>query len=746
MLRHPRFKPHIRIDRVEGAGVLVLSEARQLVLQGRLYELVMPALDGRPVEDVCRELQRDASPAQVFHTIRQLENRGFLCEGNGQSPTTADALWTIQDLKPETVAERLATTTLSVIGLGVETDAISKQLLDSGVRIDDQGDLRLVLTDSYLNRDLEKFNAEALSDGRPWLLAKPNGVAFWLGPVFRPGKTACWECLAQRIRANFPVVGFLDEILEDGQSAATDLVRAPALMATALGLTATTVINWIARDGDLEFLDNQLCTLNLLNLQSDTHAIVQQPACYGCGEDGPQADAEPVPVELRSCPKTFTGDGGHRSVTPEQTLARYGHFVSPVSGVVSMLERITQSGDEDVMHVFASGHNNARGPQSLFHLRGDLRNLSGGKGMNETQAKASALCEALERYSAIYRGNEPRRQGKLEDFGGAAIHPNDCALFSDKQYEARYENHSCAIYDSVPRPFDKDEVTDWTPVWSLTRNEARYLPTAFCYFDCPQDGEEFIHSCSNGNSAGNTLEEAILQGFFELVERDAVGIWWYNRVQVPELDLDSFNEPYIDRLRNKLRDHNRDLWALDLTNDFGIPVVAAFSKRTDQSREHIMFGFGSHLDPKIAMLRAVTELNQMLVPILNIPPDGPFGDLNDHATVDWIVNATVGEHKYLLPSEEPARQADYYTRPETDDLLDDIRLCREAVERLGMEMLVLDQTRSEIGCPVVKVIVPGMRHFWVRRAPGRLYDVPVKMGWLSSPTREEDLNPLPMFL
>ena len=61
-------------------------------------------------------------------------------------------------------------------------------------------------------------------------------------------------------------------------------------------------------------------------------------------------------------------------------------------------------------------------------------------------------------------------------------------------------------------------------------------------------------------------------------------------------------------------------------------------------------------------------------------------------------------------------------------------------------MLVLDQTRSELGLSVVKVIVPGMRHFWARFAPGRLYDVPVKLGWLSEPTAEADLNPTNMFL
>jgi ribosomal protein S12 methylthiotransferase accessory factor len=62
-----------------------------------------------------------------------------------------------------------------------------------------------------------------------------------------------------------------------------------------------------------------------------------------------------------------------------------------------------------------------------------------------------------------------------------------------------------------------------------------------------------------------------------------------------------------------------------------------------------------------------------------------------------------------------------------------------------MELLVLDQTRPDTGLDVVKVIVPGLRHFWARFAPGRLYDVPVHMGWRSQPIAEYELNPIPVF-
>jgi oxazoline/thiazoline synthase len=35
-----------------------------------------------------------------------------------------------------------------------------------------------------------------------------------------------------------------------------------------------------------------------------------------------------------------------------------------------------------------------------------------------------------------------------------------------------------------------------------------------------------------------------------------------------------------------------------------------------------------------------------------------------------------------------------------------------------------------------------MRHFYRRFGPGRLYDVPVKLGWLDRPLLETELNPL----
>jgi len=178
-----------------------------------------------------------------------------------------------------------------------------------------------------------------------------------------------------------------------------------------------------------------------------------------------------------------------------------------------------------------------------------------------------------------------------------------------------------------------------------------------------------------------------------------------------------------------------------------IPVFAALSRRTDQPAENIMFGFGAHLDPRIALLRAVTELTQMLASVLDGEGEEPMDAIQDSETVDdWLKTATLANQPYLVPDGDTSREAAGYPRRWAGDLKEDVLACQALVEGLGMEMLALDQTRPDIGMPVVKVIVPGLRHFWARFAPGRLYEVPARLGWLPRPLTEEQLNPIPMFL
>ena len=748
MFQRPIFKPHLQVETVAGEGVVLLAETYQSVLQGRLYELVTPLLDGRPVEEICQQLTGQATPAQVFYTLRKLDERGCLCEFDERLSPGEAGLWTVQGLEPSDVLRQLSEMPVALRGIGIDVAPFRSLLESIQVRVEQEGQLDVVVTDHYLRRELEVCNREALSSGRPWLLLKPVGCVIWVGPLFVPGKTGCWECLAQRMRANYPIMGYLDSIFEDRTLPAPNSGRSAATLSTAWGLGAQAVASWIIHHGDVPHLEGKIQTHDLVTWQIQSHSLLRQGPCVACheGEEGPSRRAEPL--LLQSGKKKYTEDGGHRAVSPQETLDKYGHHVSPICGAVTMLERVGGGVNGDVMHVYVSGNNIARGPRNLMSLKTDLRSSSCGKGINDLQARASALCEGIERYSGIFRGDEPRRVARLSELGESAIHPNECMLFSRRQYEQReYQASDAGYYEYIPPPFDSEQETDWSPVWSLTSQAERYLPTALCYFDYPVPrGQDSCLGCSNGNAAGNTVEEAILQGFLELVERDSVALWWYNRSRMPEVDLASFDEPYLDQLVAYLQSYDRDLWALDLTSDLGIPVTVAVSRRTVGPSEQIMFGFGAHLDPRIALLRAVTELNQMLAPLLQAGPDHPSGNLTDRATVEWLQTATVIDQPYLRPREASVRRASDYPEMWTSDLKDDVLACQKRVEERGLELLVLNQTRPEIGMPVVKVFVPGLRHFWARFAPGRLYSVPPHLGWVEQINTETQLNPIPMFL
>jgi ribosomal protein S12 methylthiotransferase accessory factor len=92
------------------------------------------------------------------------------------------------------------------------------------------------------------------------------------------------------------------------------------------------------------------------------------------------------------------------------------------------------------------------------------------------------------------------------------------------------------------------------------------------------------------------------------------------------------------------------------------------------------------------------------------------------------------------------RRADEFADLQRADLRADVLACVDRIARLGMDVLVVDQTRPDIGLHAVKVVVPGLRHFWPRLGPGRLYEVPVRMGWLDRPHAESELNPVPLHL
>ncbi|WP_405642386.1 TOMM precursor leader peptide-binding protein [Streptomyces uncialis] len=767
------FRRHLRAEVVPGEAVYLLSARRVIALHGPHVPALARLLDGtRTLPRLLRDAAREVPAEDARRALDELDRAGLIGRVDtgaaaGATPRAHDnalaaqAYWELAGLDGPGTEATVSGSPVDLVTVGRADLAEARSACGAAgllVAGEDTGPaaLGLVLCDDYLDPGLARIDAEHRALGRPWLLADPYGVEVRVGPVFRPDGP-CWSCLAQRLRLHRRAEEPLRNALGLSGPVARPATSLPATRLLGLHRAALEAVKWLAgvRGPD----QSAVCVVDTLTQRSTHHPLSRRPQCPACGDDGLVAARAWQPVVPRSRAKA-DHRGGDRALSSAQMLAAHGHLVSGVTGVVSDLRRPPSL--PDGVHAYLSGWNPAFAPRTLSQLRGGLRSMSGGKGLTDTDARVSALCEAVERYSATRQGDEAVRLDTYAALGDEAVHPDDIQLFADWQFRERDEwNAAHGAFHQVPLPFDEHEPVEWTPVWSLTHRRHRLLPTSMLYFDaCPDGPPGALVADSNGQAAGSSPEDALLQGFYELVERDAVALWWYNRTRHPAVDLDAFGEPWLAALRGTYRALGRELWALDVTSDLGIPVVAAVSRRTDRAdgadradgtgraAEDILLGFGAHPDPRVALRRAVTELGQFLPAVPGPETAGgryAAGVPADLAT--WWSEATVVGHPYLRP--DPAAPP---TLPGThpyrrrDDLRADVEAVEELVRERGMELLVLDQTRPDVGIPVMKVIVPGLRHFWARLGPGRLYDVPVALGRLGRPRRRDELNPVSLFL
>jgi len=719
-----------------GEIVCLYSESRKFFLHGKLYCTIISAIakGGKSAHDLVRELAKDFPPDNIKEALNRLFERRYIVLTSPVSNGTIAGYWASLGLPPGDAEENLRKCRVRVQSIDVQgATELSTALGELGVRlVKSSPDLTITLVNDYLERQLVKLNQQRVSDKTPWLLVQPSGVFPLIGPVFSPGDGPCWTCLFDRMIRNREIKGFLD------RGPAQPVVVSPLARNTfgqsAIQFAAIEIAKAIASDFRTD-LRNHIVSFDLLGSAIARHYVPTRPQCPTCGSKkllNPRRAAQPV--ALGPGAKLVMTSGGYRTMSSRATVARFRKHVSPLTGVVTRLERI--EADLPMNTNFYAQHNFSAPAQSVDQLRSGLSGGSFGKGSTAEQGEASALMEAIERYSGIFQGDEIRTKRRFTDFAmGDAIRPNDVLLFSDEQYRTReIPAHDSHDTQPAPAPFDPSARIEWSSVWSLRNNCFKYLPTSLLYFF--YSGPAAFHADSNGCAAGNTLEEAIVQGFLELVERDAYAIWWYNRSQRAQVDLDHFDDSYVRDLQSQLADAGRKLWVLDVTSDLGVPTYVAILHWMQNGQENIEFGSGAHFNPRIAMLRALTELNQFL----SIGLMG--GGSGEKPSLDGVTPLRLKDYPFLTPSSAPA------VRPGTDpqfglhhNTREQVEACVAIAKRAGLDFLVLDQTRPDVEVPVVRVIVPGMRHFYRRFAPGRLYDVPVKLGLHNQPLPESELTP-----
>jgi putative methanogenesis marker protein 1 len=382
-------------------------------------------------------------------------------------------------------------------------------------------------------------------------------------------------------------------------------------------------------------------------------------------------------MRLGPAPKVWTEDG-HRTADPATTYKR----IEPLCKKAGITRVADITGLDRVgIPVFSSIRPDAKsGAITVYN----------GKGASITQAKVSAIMEALERYSGEWREDALVRL-TIDDMlsGNNAIDPRSLIL------PQRTKLHVMS------------QPVAWVKGYDFIENEEIWVPASATFhpYSSPKDLALF-RTNTNGLASGNTMEEAVVHGLCELIERDAWSICESKRRVIGDI-LPSKDDQLIHQMLVRFSSNGIEVRLKDLTSDIGLPTFAAAADDVRlQDPALLSLGMGTHLNPKITVIRALTEVAQSrLTQIHGAREDTVRGK----ATRQMGYERVKRMNQMWFTDSGKARELSEYQCFDTADLYDDLQvILANLVKRGFRRVIAVDLTRKELDIPVVKMIVPGL--------------------------------------
>lgn len=371
--------------------------------------------------------------------------------------------------------------------------------------------------------------------------------------------------------------------------------------------------------------------------------------------------------------------GTHRALAEEDTLSRLLPLL-PRFGI-TRVANIT--GLDDI------------GIPTVIVTRPESRSLSvsQGKGLSLAAAKVSGIMEAIEQYHAE-RLTLPLRLAS---------------------YQERLKDARVVDVDLLPRyvrPFDPHERTLWVEGVSLRTGDTVEIPAELVHLDLRlplPPGSGFWPIGSNGLASGNCLVEAIAHGVWEVIERDAIALF-YQRSPAEQalrrikLDTVGGSAAY---LLDKFEAAGVGVALWDITTDLDVPAYfcSIVEKHLDPFRPVGMArGYGCHIDSEVAICRALTEAAQSRLTRIS----GSRDDLQktDFATLRDPANIAL--HQQQL-GEPQLRSCAAAPRLELDTFEEDLGWALERLRAIGLDDIIcVDISHPELPFSVVRVVIPGL--------------------------------------
>ena len=386
----------------------------------------------------------------------------------------------------------------------------------------------------------------------------------------------------------------------------------------------------------------------------------------------------PAPLTYGDCRKQYTYDQD-KVCTPEETIAKLRQKLAEVKlDILKDVQRV-DTGRLDIPVYFSVCGREA------FEVIRNKKQL--GKGCTPAQSQASACMELVERFSFFSFKQNPANfirathaELKAE---GLPLLPLRYLLQSVHDETTSEETLAELIADIPIR---------WAWATSLNRGELVLVP--FSWF--------FAINEFNGPSAGNSYEEAILQGLCEIVERHVCALITRERIKAPRIDPDSITDPVAVELLRKFTRHGIEVYLNDFSLDAGIPTVGALAidPSTFPETSEIVYTAGTTPEPNKALIRALTEVAQL---------SGDFHTKANYLASGLPKPLSLDEVDYII---HPDRTVNLSDLPDLGDnnMKVEIDRCLAALAKLDMEVLLVDVRHPELQIPAIYTIVPGA-HF-----------------------------------
>ncbi|MCY4100698.1 MAG: TOMM precursor leader peptide-binding protein, partial [Rhodobacteraceae bacterium] len=387
-INRPVLTPHLQYRLLEKHQVLLVSEFFNTLLKGELFCNLLPFFDGsHSLSDITEAFEGSYSASEINGVIYSLSSKGYLVSAEHDLDQGKAAYWSTFGATPRWAEQKITSTRIAVVG---PESHITKHLKESGANVvTSNADITVVGCHHYLESELHELNQRFIEQQSAWILVRPYGIEVMAGPVFCfDNDSACWDCLASRLRCHHEVHEFLRNAGGEGSAFKPgpnngDLTEAVARLISA------EILKWVVLK-DSSAIHNHVLTLNTGKFETAIHKVIKRPQCLSCGDKELfDPNRKPLPLTLTSNPKSSLNSGGSRMVAPEITLAKYKHLVSPISGIATWLTRTTKETDP-WLHVYWAGSNHGLPINTLNSLRHTPRSKSAGQGTNRTPPQVTA--------------------------------------------------------------------------------------------------------------------------------------------------------------------------------------------------------------------------------------------------------------------------------------------------------------------------------------------------------------------